>query len=51
MIFVPIAVASLILLSLIRSISKKKLPPKRTLKQQQTDELITVILPILGKET
>lgn len=48
MVFVPIAVASLVLFGLVRSSGKKKVSPKRTDQQKQTDELITVVLPIIS---
>lgn len=52
MVFIPIAIASMILVSLVRANNKKKnVSPKRTFKQQQTDELITVILPAIHNDT
>jgi hypothetical protein len=47
MVFAPIAVATLILITLIHSNSKEKTPPKRTPEQLQSDELITTILPTI----
>lgn len=50
MVFAPIAVISLILASLLRANSnKKKVSPKIT-EQQQTDELITVVLPTISND-
>jgi hypothetical protein len=50
MVFIPIAIASIILVSLVRANNKnKKVSPERTTRQQRTDELITVILPTINK--
>lgn len=48
MALVSIAIVTLILASFVRA-KKKKVSPERTTKQQQTDELITVILPTINK--
>ncbi len=50
MVFVPIAIASFILASLMHFKGKKNVSPERTTEQQQTDELITVILPAINKD-
>jgi hypothetical protein len=47
-ILVLILVISLLLI--LASRVNQQITPKRTLKQQQTDELITVILPNITKE-
>ena len=52
MVFVPIAIVTLILASLVHANGKKRnVSPKRTLTQQQTDELITMILPTVYKDS
>lgn len=51
MAFISVVLASLILVLLVRTKgTKKNITPKRTKKQQQTDELITVILPTLNND-
>lgn len=49
MLFIPLTVASLVLVSLVHAnVKKKNVSPKRTTKQEQADELITVILPTIN---
>ena len=38
------------LLLLFVTKNKKRIPPKRTEKQKQTDELITIVLPVIKKD-
>lgn len=52
MVFILIAVASFLLVSFLYIKGKKKnVSPERTTEQQQTDELITVVLPTINKSS
>jgi hypothetical protein len=43
-----IIIAVVFLMLVFVGLSKKHTPPKRTLQQTQTDELISVILPVIN---
>lgn len=48
--FVLLFISGACLLLLLVSRSKKHIPPKRTERQKQTDELVTVILPTINHD-
>lgn len=51
MAFVPVVILSFILASLMRvNSTEKKVSPERTPEQEQTDEIVTVILPAINSK-